>query len=62
MTSVRPGGPRPHNPIGIHGYRHTLPKDLVSELRGEEITVEVRLFGDRAGKQKYRRVRTVVQW
>lgn len=57
-----PGGPRPHNPIGVHGFRHTVPRDVLTALSGETVVVEVRIFGDRAKKDNYRRTRVLQIW
>lgn len=57
-----PGGPRPHNPIGIHGFRHTVPRDVLNPLTGETVVVEVRIFGDRAKKENYRRAQVLQTW
>ena len=40
--------------LGIHGYRHSLPKALVEDLRGEAATLHLRVWGDRAEDDRYR--------
>ena len=34
--------------LGVHGYRHTLPRQLRDGLRGEAVLIEIRIFGDRS--------------
>ena len=49
---------RPRLPhLGVHGYRHKVPKELLQALRGENVTVEVRVYGDRNSPQAYFPVR-----
>ena len=40
-------------PIGVHGYRHKLPRDLVDELRGQTAELEFRVIGDREPADRY---------
>jgi hypothetical protein len=57
-----PSGQRPNNPIGVHGYRVTLPDEIVSRLRGEPVVVELRVWGDRAKSANYHRERRQLSW
>jgi hypothetical protein len=55
-------GQRPHNPIGVHGYRHTLPRELVTQLRGQPVIVELRIFPEHAKTGRYHRERSRLSW
>lgn len=39
--------------IGVHGYRHWLPRELRTELTGKTASVELRIYGDRAKADDY---------
>lgn len=57
--SLQSGVSRSLPGLGVHGYRHTLPKAVRDEIRGQPVTVSVRVYGDRAPRREY--LETTVQ-
>lgn len=39
--------------LGVHGYRHKIPAPVWHQLRGDDVRITVRVFGDRAPKHDY---------
>ncbi|MEH6587043.1 MAG: hypothetical protein V7720_10800 [Halioglobus sp.] len=51
--SLQSGVARSLPGLGVHGYRHSLPKSVVGKLRGKTAIVSVRAYGDRASRKEY---------
>ena len=47
--------------LGVHGFRHTIPRGVLQELRGESVTLAVRIYGDRASGDDYLEVTSQLQ-
>ena len=48
--TLTPRGGNEPAAIGVHGYRHQLPPDLLAQLQGRSAVLKVRIYGD--GKDK----------
>ena len=48
--------------LGIHGYRHHLPRQLRQDLEGEVATLHLRVWGDRAADDRYRELSREIQF
>ena len=46
--------------LGVHGYRHRIPNAIVADLRGEDVVIKVRIYGDRATKSDFKELRKEV--
>jgi hypothetical protein len=46
--------------IGLHGYRHRLPEEIADAIRGSEVDIELRIFGDRARLDDFHSVKSSV--
>ncbi len=46
--------------VGVHGYRHKLPRHVVDSVRGEPLVVELRVYGDRVPLKNFQSVKRTV--
>jgi hypothetical protein len=44
--------------VGVHGYRHKLPRQVLDSVRGAPVVVELRVFDDRTPLKNYHSVKS----